>query len=194
MNPSIDCDAVATGSHRCTRLASERVSRFRLSRLIGFIVPAAMGMLLNAATFAAESGLSVQVTEAWIRWLPANVPSGGYMLLTNTGTTSRVLMGAISPDFGDISIHQTRTSNGMSEMVAVDSLEVKPQSSLRFAPGGYHLMLMQSKRALHAGDRVTITLRFADGHSLEVPFEVRAASAGPPGDSNDMGSMPGMQH
>jgi hypothetical protein len=142
-------------------------------------------VMLSTFGLAAEIGPSIQAKDAWIRWLPANVPSGGYMTLINTGTVPRVLVGAASPDFGAIGFHESVTKNGVSDMVAVGSLTLRPQSSLRFSPGGYHIMLMQPKRALHPGDRVLITLHFADGYSLEVPFEVRTAG--------DMGKMPGME-
>jgi copper(I)-binding protein len=135
-----------------------------------------MGGVLGAPGVVAANGPDIQVTQAWIRWLPAGIPSGGYMTLTNTGTVPRVLIGADSADFADISLHQTRTKNGMSDMAELSAVKIEPQSSVRFAPGGYHLMLMQPKRALHPGDRVRITLHFADGAAMEVPFAVRSAS------------------
>jgi copper(I)-binding protein len=36
-------------------------------------------------------------------------------------------------------------------------------------------MLMQPQRAIHPGDHVLLTLRFAGGQSLPVQFEVRRA-------------------
>jgi copper(I)-binding protein len=74
-------------------------------------------------------------------------------------------------------MHQTRLRNGMSEMTQVESIELKPRIPVRFAEGGYHLMLMQPKRSLKPGDRVLIILRFAQGPSVEVPFDVRAGNA-----------------
>jgi copper(I)-binding protein len=143
----------------------------------------ALGLFVVLSTFAQAAPMTpgIQVKDAWIRWLPANVPSAGYMTVINTGTVARVLVSAASADFAQVSFHESLTKNGMSEMVAVSTLTVKPQSSLRFSPGGYHMMLMQPKRALQPGDRVLITLQFADGQSLEVPFDVRGAGAGEPG-------------
>jgi periplasmic copper chaperone A len=140
----------------------------------------ALGLFVVLSTFsqAAPMAAGIQVKDAWIRWLPANVPSAGYMTVINTGTVAGVLVSAASPDFGQVSFHESLTKNGMSEMVAVSTLTVKPRSNLRFSPGGYHMMLMQPKRPLQPGDRVLITLQFADGQSLEVPFEVRGAGAG----------------
>jgi copper(I)-binding protein len=133
-----------------------------------------VGLLGDVA--AGPEPSEIQVKEAWIRWLPANVPGGGYMTLVNRGAAPRVLIGASSADYGEVSIHQTRSRNGMSEMTPVASVELKPLVPVRFAQGGYHLMLMQPKRSLKPGDRVLITLRFERGSSTEVPFEVRAGN------------------
>jgi copper(I)-binding protein len=116
----------------------------------------------------------IRVTEAWIRWLPANLPGAGYATLTNTGSTVQVLVGVSSPDYADISIHVTHDDNGMTEMRPIDSIILKPHTSVRFAEGGYHFMLMQPKRSLHPGDRVLVTLRFTEGPAITIPFEIRA--------------------
>jgi copper(I)-binding protein len=119
--------------------------------------------------------VDIQVTDAWIRWLPANLPGGGYLTLTNRGAATHVLIGAQSPDYGEIGIHQTRLSNGVSEMAAVASIDLKPAMSIRFGASGYHLMLMRPLHTIAPGDRVSIVLRFKDG-SLSVPFTVRAGN------------------
>ena len=45
-----------------------------------------------------------------------------------------------------------------------------------FAPGGYHLMCMQSRPSFQAGSNVMVTLKCADGHSLAEAFPVKGAS------------------
>jgi copper(I)-binding protein len=135
-----------------------------------------VGLLGGTAARPGEPS-DIQVKDAWIRWLPANVPGGGYMTVINTGSAVRVLISASSPDYGEVGIHQTRIRNGMNEMRPVGSVELKPRIPVRFAEGGYHLMLMQPKRSLEPGDRVLITLRFVQGPSVEARFEVRAGNS-----------------
>ena len=144
-------------------------------RVIGLVL--CVGLLGATAARPGEPSIDVQVKEAWIRWLPANLPGGGYMTLINTGSAARVLIGASSPDYGEVNIHQTRIRLGLNEMTSVGSIELKPLVPVRFADSGYHLMLMQPKRSLKPGDRVLITLRFAQGPPVEVPFEVRAGNS-----------------
>ncbi len=143
------------------------------SWLIGLVL--CVGWLGGGAATAGEP--AIQVRDAWIRWLPANVPGGGYMTVINTGSEARVLTGASSPDYGEISIHQTRIRNGMNEMTPVDSVELRPLVPVRFSAGGYHLMLVRPKRSLAVGDRVLVALHFAQGPALEIPFEVRAGNS-----------------
>ncbi len=153
-------------------------------------------------TAAAQSAPAVvQVKDAWVRWLPGDVPSGGYATLVNPGDRPVSLVAVSSPDYRDVSLHRTSELNGTSRMTPVDQIGVAPHSSLEFAAQGYHLMLSHPTRALKPGDSVTFVLKFADGAVLTVPFALR-----PPGDAGDVGGkadmsdmpdmpdMPGMKH
>jgi len=116
---------------------------------------------------------TIRVDDAWIRWLPAGVPAGGYATLTNTGDKPLMLMAVSSPDYGEVAIHRSVEHQGMMEMTPVAQIAIVAHSTLNFAAAGFHLMLMQPNKAVKLGDRVPITLRFADGASLTVQFEVR---------------------
>lgn len=132
----------------------------------------------SPARGADTAALVVEAADAWVRWLPADLPAAGYVTLTNKGATTLELVGASSPDFEEVGMHQTLESHGMSEMRPVASLALKPHATVRFAEGGYHLMLMHAKRQLHQHDRVEIVFRFSDGRTMPVPFEVRAGQGG----------------
>ena len=53
----------------------------------------ALSLGLLGSAFAA----GIQVTDAWIRWLPANLPAGGYAKVTNDTDKEIKLVGASSP-------------------------------------------------------------------------------------------------
>jgi periplasmic copper chaperone A len=176
--------------------SSRNPERRRVCPLLAFCVP---GLLLcggltgltSAAAFAA-SPADIEATQAWIRWLPGDVPSGGYVTVKNQGSEPRTLVSATSAAYGAISLHRTRNNNGVSEMTAVPSIVIAAHASVQLAPGGYHMMLEQPQRALHPGDHVPIALGFSDGSSLLVSFEVRAPNGA--AQSDDMSAMPGMAH
>ncbi len=116
---------------------------------------------------------SIRVKDAWIRWLPAGVPSGGYATLINTGEKPVTLIGASSAAFGEVSIHRSIERAGSMEMVPVERITIDPHSTLDFASAGYHFMLMQPSRSLEEGGHIPIILRFDGGGELTVQFEVR---------------------
>jgi copper(I)-binding protein len=136
---------------------------------------------LTSATPAAAPGaaLSIRVDDPWIRWLPAGVPAAGYFTLINTGDVSVALIATVSGDFRDVSIHRSIERGGVMHMEEVKEIIVDPHSRLELANKGYHLMLMDPVRPIESEKRIPITLRFRDGTSLTVPFEVRKPGAGP---------------
>lgn len=98
----------------------------------------------------------------------------GYLVLHNSGDRPATLTDAASPAFARVMLHRTVITDGQAGMRHVDSVELPAGGELRFEPGGYHLMLMQRRGDLHIGDRVELTLRFADGSTLTAPFLLKA--------------------
>ena len=128
--------------------------------------------LTSIAAATGEAGISVR--DAWVRETPPGVAMmAGYMVLQNNTSQSQVLVAASSSGFETVMIHRTIVKDGLARMVHAPQTELTPHASLTFAPGGYHLMLMNPKRALRAGDPVVINLEFRGGLVLPVAFEVR---------------------
>ncbi len=132
--------------------------------------------LMMALTFivAASEDAGVSVRDPWIREAPPDMTTmAGYMVLRNNTSRPEVLVAASSSGFETVMIHRSIVQDGMARMVHASQIELAPNASLVFAPGGYHLMLMNPKRALRAGDRVDIILEFRSGFRLPVTCEIR---------------------
>jgi copper(I)-binding protein len=126
------------------------------------------------ALAAATEGAGISVRDAWVREAPPGVAvMAGYMLLQNNTSRPQVLVAARSSGFETVMIHRTIGKGGMTGMEHAPQIELLPNASLLFAPGGYHLMLLNPKRTLRAGDRVDIRLEFRGGLVLPVAFGVR---------------------
>ena len=117
------------------------------------------------------------VSDPWLRYIPGGAPAAGYFTLSNRGDKPLSLVGAECADFGMVLMHRTIERGGLSTMRPVHELTVAPGTSVEFAPGGYHLMLMRPKHPLRPGGRLPITLHFADGSSLPVEFLVKSPEA-----------------
>ena len=147
-------------------------------------LPAALAFAVLAtaapATAAAPGKSALQVEHAWVRWLPADLPAAAYAVIVNHGDANARLTGADSPDYGMVMLHRSRLEQGSSMMQAVAGMDIPAHAEAALAPGGYHLMLMEPRRAIKPGDTVKITLHFAGGTALQTDFPVRPASASGP--------------
>ena len=123
------------------------------------------------ATFLTSSAhaADITVTQGWFRALPSSVPSGGYFTLHNGSAKKITLKNVESPACGTLMMHKT-SKGGMEHVMALD---VAPGETLAFAPGGYHLMCMDSK--LKPGTAVPVTFIFSPGEKLAANFAVRNA-------------------
>ncbi|MFI5356335.1 MAG: copper chaperone PCu(A)C [Opitutales bacterium] len=146
-----------------------------LLRLPGLVCAAVLLCFVIVPVRAAESA-NLRVTDAWARWLPADLPAGGYLTLHNAGSAEVVLTGATSPDYAMVHLHESYTAeNGDQGMRMVGRLPLPPGAQVQLQPGGYHLMLMHANHAVKPGDTVTVILEFADGSTLHVALPVKPA-------------------
>ena len=107
---------------------------------------------------------------------PVSMPMlAGFGRIENTCDTSLVIVGASSPSFDEVSLHETRIVDGISRMRAVPELRIASGDAATLAPGGLHLMLMQPRAPLKAGGVVVIDFALADGGVLRGEFKVRGA-------------------
>ncbi|MCP3706657.1 copper chaperone PCu(A)C [Paraburkholderia sp. CNPSo 3274] len=126
------------------------------------------------AAHAAAGALSAQ--DAWVRWLPNDLPAAGYVTLKNDGDQPVDLVGVSSDAYGMVMLHQTVSNGSTQKMVMVHKATVPAHGTLAIAPGGYHLMLEKAKHKVAPGDTVNVKLQFSDGETLDTPFAVKPPS------------------
>lgn len=102
-------------------------------------------------------------------------PSGvAYFSLRNAATSAVILQHVTSPEFALVEMHTTLMDDGMSRMMALDSMTIAELSTIEFAPGGTHLMLMRPHDGLSVGDRVTLEFHYRYDGQDEGLLAVRA--------------------
>jgi copper(I)-binding protein len=126
----------------------------------------------TAALAAGANAISVK--DAWVRWLPNNLPAAGYVTLVNASDKPVDLVDISSNDYGGAMLHQTVSNGSTQKMVMVDKLTVPAHGQVAIAPGGYHVMLEDAKHKVAPGDTVHLTLKFSDGETLDTPFAVKS--------------------
>ncbi|MGA9913762.1 copper chaperone PCu(A)C [Paraburkholderia sp.] len=133
----------------------------------------ALSFGFTSAALAAGAN-AITVKDAWVRWLPNNLPAAGYVTLINASDKPVDLVDISSNDYGDAMLHQTVSNGSTQKMVMVDKLTVPAHGQVTIAPGGYHVMLEDAKHKVAPGDTVHLTLKFSDGETLDTPFAVKS--------------------
>ena len=141
-----------------------------------FLHLAALAALALVVSAAIADASEVKLSDAWIRALPAHLPAGGYFTLHNGSSNTLSLTGANSPACGMLMLHKSDSMAGMAHMEDVDRVDVPAGGTVKFAPGGYHLMCMDPTPAIKVGNKVPVTLNFVDGSSTTAEFVVRSPS------------------
>ena len=131
-------------------------------------------LILLALTLSTGAHAELRISDAWIKNLPPSVPvRAGYLTLSNPTTKTLVVLGFDSPAFARIDLHRTVSEDGMMRMEAVDELRLDPGVRMRLEPGGLHLMMMQASEPTRPGDRIPVSLRYADGRDQAFEMTVR---------------------
>lgn len=114
------------------------------------------------------------VEAAWIPPAPPGMAMyAGYATLANRGDAEIVITAARSPQFDDVSIHETVVVDGVSKMRALDAITIPAGGVAKLSPGGRHLMLMEPKATPAPGSEVTIVFILADGRRVPATFVMR---------------------
>lgn len=144
------------------------------------LAPWAIALGLAGAAIAAEAPRMVRVENAWSRATPPGTAVGaGYFELVNDGAEAARLVGADSPRAERVTIHRTIESDGTTRMVHQDhGVPIPPGGRVTFAPGGYHLMLMDLSSRLEKGETVPVMLEFERAGRVRIALEVRGIAAG----------------
>ncbi|HVU33863.1 MAG TPA: copper chaperone PCu(A)C [Opitutaceae bacterium] len=149
----------------------------RIFRTVAALV--ACAVLSVSAIANPAAGADVRVEDGWIRSLPGDLPAGGYGTIVNDTAAEVVLVDVSSPDYGRVQIHQSYTTpEGNARMRQIKRLRIPAHGRVAFAPGGYHLMMMDARKPMQPGDRVQVELRFAGGSVVQATLLVRPASYG----------------
>ncbi len=130
-----------------------------------------------AATEAAASAIAI--TAPWSRETSEGQKAGGaFMMIANTGTAADRLIGGSSPVAGRVETHTMEMDGDVMRMRELeDGLEVPAGGEVLLKPGSFHVMLMDLKEPLKAGEKVPLTLNFQGAGPVEVALEVQSAGA-----------------
>lgn len=148
-------------------------------KIVGCLLAMTAGIALPA--FAQST---IEVSNAWARaTISAQKTSGIYLDIRSTAPAR--LVGVASPAAARVELHNMKMEGSVMKMSAVESIDLAAGQTVKLAPGGYHVMLIDLKQPLKAGDSVplTLTIMRADKSkaTVEAKAEVRDMAGAPKG-------------
>lgn len=132
-------------------------------------------LLSLTASAWAQVPANVEVKDAWVRATVAQQKTtGAFMQLTAQADTRVVQVS--SPIAGVVEIHEMAMDKDVMKMRAVPALPLPAGKAVELKPGGFHVMLMDLKGPVKAGDVVPVTLVLESKDGLRSTLEVKATA------------------
>jgi hypothetical protein len=146
-----------------------------LLRVLGLLLA-----FLPAAAFAHDYKLgALEISEPWTRATAPTAPTaGGYLSITNKGTTPDRLIAVRSAAAGKVQVHEMKMDGNIMRMRELEhGLAIPAGGTVKLAPGGFHLMMMNLKAPLKKGTEVPVTLVFEKAGSVDIELDVEGMGA-----------------
>jgi copper(I)-binding protein len=139
-------------------------------------------LVVSAASAEEVKAGDLVITQAWSRATPGGAKTGGgFLTIENKGSSPDKLVGVSADVAGKIELHEMTTADGVMKMRPIEGgLTIDPGKSVKLAPGGLHLMMMDLKSPLKQGDKLPVTLQFQKAGKVQVTLDVQAVGAPAP--------------
>jgi copper(I)-binding protein len=158
------------------------ISRRRTTTGLGLLLAAASlnltGCAAEGATADAAPGAgadqNVTIADGWVKAADSGM-SAAFGELTNSGSDDVTVVSATTEASPMLELHET-VANESGEMIMREiegGFVIPAGDTLSLEPGGSHIMLMDLRDPLEAGEEVTFTLTFVDDSTYEFTVPVK---------------------
>ncbi|MFP4312375.1 MAG: copper chaperone PCu(A)C [Nitriliruptoraceae bacterium] len=162
--PTRRCEIEPVHQRRRPTAPRRRGRRAAAAALLG------ASLLLHACGPAGEPALSVSEAQAAV---PLAGSSQLVLAITNRGDGEDRLVAVDTDAAVGVELHETRIEDGIATMVSLDEIVLPAGETVRFRPGGLHLMMLGPDDDVALGARFPLTLRFDRSDPITVTAEVR---------------------
>ena len=140
-----------------------------------------------AAQSAEQQEKTIAVSNAWSRELPPTAPVGAaFMHIENHNELPDRLISANSAIADVTELHAHIHEGDIMRMVKVDGIDIPAHGQVSLEPGGYHIMLIDLKKPLVAGQQLPLTLQFEHAGQVNVTVDVKSSDAGTSAEQHQM--------
>lgn len=130
--------------------------------------------LIAAIALAGCQQAELSVEDAWVRLPAAQGRPGAAYFTVRGGGQATSLLAVSTPAAIRTELHEMKHEGGMMTMQEMKDVPIPAGATVKFEPGGKHIMLYDISPSVRAGTKVPLRMAFADGKTVEVEAELRA--------------------
>ena len=167
-----------------------------ITRTLAAATALALGVLLPSLptpALAQQAG-GPTITEVRVRATAPGAPVAAAYLRLEAGAKGADKLVAVKVDpaiAGVVEIHDMFEEAGMMKMRRIDGVVLEPGSPAELKPGGKHVMMMNLKQQMKAGDTVKLVLVFEKAGEIAVDAKVVQIGPGASAPAKSGGHGPG---
>lgn len=105
-------------------------------------------------------------------------PGVAYFTISQASGAPRKIVGVSVELAGKADMHQSMTDGAMASMKPLDQVALEPGKTVKFEPGGNHVMLGDLDPKLRFSDSVRLSVNLDDGSKAEAAAKVTVAGDG----------------
>lgn len=136
------------------------------------ILTFALAVFVISACGGSLSELVIQ--GAWARPASAGENGAAYFVIENWTMTDDILLSVSSEIASATEVHMSMAdANGVMSMQMQESIPVPAKATVKFEPGGLHVMFVNLNRNLIVGDTFTLILLFEKAGEVSLQVKVK---------------------
>lgn len=122
----------------------------------------------SSASTSSSSAAPITAKDPWVKTATSGM-TAAFVTLENSSSTADVLVSATSSAAGMVQLHEMVMQDGQMVMQEKKGgIPVPANGTAVLEPGGNHIMLMELKEPIKAGEKVAITLTFSSGTTVQI--------------------------
>jgi len=124
---------------------------------------------------------SLLLQQPWARATIGKLrPGAAYLTIINKGKVDDTLVSISTPVSGRAELHLSTMEGGIMKMLPASFILIKAGKTVKLAPGGWHIMLMELKKPLNQGDSFPLTFCSKQAGKVTIKMHVAGPGASQP--------------
>ena len=130
-------------------------------------------LILTISLLTLLGGSNLKVKDGWMRPGAKGMMTAGYFKIVNKENQPDTLYKAEANFCKKAELHETYKKGDMMGMRPTPIVVINAKSTFEFKPGAHHVMLMNLKKNIKAGDQESITLFFKHHDAIKVILKAK---------------------